>query len=245
MIWRLCAFYLLTLSFSSFSVSAQSASEDSILYKSAIAHTLDVYYRQVGDQSPIYNGSLYPGYGFSFKAGSPFFLTSEFHPDSLVYDGIKFNNIPLLFNDQMEVLITTDQGYWVQLVNERLSSFTILNHHFIRLVVDSLNKELSGTGFYELLYQGRSAVLKKTIKKIKEELSSSEGILRSIDQTDRYYVRMGKAYFTIRSKREILNIFSDHRKGIQQFMRKNKLKFRKDKANTLIRVTAYYDQITK
>ena len=145
----------------------------------------------------------------------------------------------------MDVLITRDQGYWVQLVNERLSSFTILNHHFIRLVVDSLNRELSGTGFYELLYHGHSAVLKKTIKKIKEELSSSEGILRSIDQTDRYYVRMGKAYFTIRSKREILNIFSDHRKGIQQFMRKNKLKFRKDKANTLIRVTAYYDQITK
>ncbi|MFI5124313.1 MAG: hypothetical protein ACHQDF_03245 [Chitinophagales bacterium] len=226
-------------------MSAQSAAEDSIIYQSAFSHTLAVYYQQAGDQSAIFNGRLYTGYGFTFKAGIPYFLSGEFRRESLVYDGIKFNDIPLLYDNLLEAIITKDQGYWVQLVNERVGSFNIANHHFIRLVVDSLDRSLSGTGYYEVLYQGHSAVLKKSIKKIKEELSSAEGILRSIDQTDRFYVRMGNAYFPVRTKKEMLTTFSDHRKEIQQFLRKNKLKFRKDKDNTLSRVTAYYDQLTK
>ncbi len=245
MIDRLCAFYLLTAFLSPLTMSAQSAAEDSIIYKSAFSHTLAVYYQQTGDQSAIFNGRLYTGYGFTFKEGIPYFLSGEFRQESLVYDGIKFDDVPLLFDNLLEVVITKDQGYWVQLVNERVGSFNIANHHFIRIVVDSLDRSLSGTGYYEVLYQGHSIVLKKSIKKIKEELSSTEGILRSIDQTNRFYIRMGKAYFPVRTKKEMLGAFSDHRKEIQQFLRKNKLKFRKDKGNTLSMATAYYDQLTK
>jgi hypothetical protein len=242
---RLCAFYLLTAFLSPLTLSAQSTAEDSVVYNSAFSHTLAVYYQQAGDQAAIFNGRLYTGYGFTFKEGIPYFLSGEFRRESLVYDGIKFDDVPLLYDNLLEVIITKDQGYWVQLVNERVGSFTIANHHFIRIVVDSLDRSLSGTGYYEVLYQGHSTVLKKSIRKIKEELSSAEGILHSIDQTNRFYVRMGKAYFPVRTKKEMLTTFSDHRKEIQQFLRKNKLKFRKDKGNTLSRVTAYYDQLTK
>jgi hypothetical protein len=226
-------------------VPAQSAAEDSILYQTAYAHTLDVYFRQLGDQSPVYNGRLYPGYGFRFREGIPYFLSGEFRQETLVYDGIRFDNIPLLYDDLTGVVISRDQGYWVQLVNERVGAFTISGHHFIRIPADSLHSGMSVTGYYEVLYQEHSAVLKKTIKRIKEELSPAEGILRSIEQTDRYYIRMGKAYFPVKSRRELLNIFSDRRKQVQQFMRKKKLRYRKARAETLIQVTAWYDQLTK
>jgi hypothetical protein len=242
---RLFLFYLLSVYFCPFSLLAQSASEDSSLYRSALAHTLDTYYSQVGDQSAIYNGRLYSGYGFSFKAGIPYFLSGEFRNESLFYDGIQFENIPLLYDNLSEVLITRDRGYWVQLVNERIGSFTIAGHRFIRIVTDSLNRSLSGTGFYEILYQGHTIVLKKTVKKIREELSSSEGILRFIDSTEHYYIKMGNAYFTVSSRRAMLDIFSDRKSQIRQFIKKNKLKYRKDKENTMVKVTGYYDQITK
>ncbi|HVU83939.1 MAG TPA: hypothetical protein VHC50_03810 [Puia sp.] len=242
---RLCAFCLLTVSLFPVSVSAQTAPEDSSLYRAALAHTVDVYYRQLGDQSLLYNGKLYGGYGFAFKEGIPYFLSAEFRPESLVYDGIRFDHVPILYDDLSEAVISKDQGYWLQLVNAKVSSFTVAGHHFVRLVVDSLNRDLSGTGYYEVLYQGHSTVFKKTIKKIKEDLSVSEGIQRLILVSYRYYIRMGNAYFPVRSKKEIRDVFSDHRKEIQQFMRKNKLKFRKDKDRTLIQLTAYYDQLTK
>lgn len=245
MIDRLCAFYLLANVLFPLTISAQSVAEDSILYRSAFSHTVAVYHQQLGDQSAIFNGRLYTGYAFTFKEGIPYFLSAEFRQESIVYDGIKFDDVPLLYDDLLEVIITKDKGYWVQLVNERVGSFNIANYHFIRIVVDSLERSLSGTGYYEVLYQGHSTVLKKSIKKIKEELSSTEGVLRSIEQTDRLYVKMGKAYFPVKNKKEMLTTFSDHRKEIQQFLRKNKLKFRKDKSNTLTRVTAYYDQLTK
>ena len=242
---RLCIFCLLTAFLFPISLPAQSAAEDSILYQSAYVHTLDVYYRQLGDQSPLYNARLYPGYGFPFREGIPYFLSGEFRQESVVYNGIQFDNVPLLYDDLTGVIISRDQGYWVQLLNERVSSFTISGHHFIRIPADSLNNGMPATGYYEVLYHGHSTVFKKTIKRIKEELSPAEGILRSIDQTDRYYIRMGEAYFPVKSKRELLKIFSDHRKQVQQFMRKKKLKYRKAKEEALVQVTAYYDQLTK
>ena len=111
---RLCAFCLLTVFLFPISVLAQPAPEDSSLYQSAFAHTVDVYYRQLGDQSPLYNGRLYSGYGFAFKEGIPYFLSAEFRRESVVYDGIRFDNIPLLYDDLSEAVISKDQGYWLQ-----------------------------------------------------------------------------------------------------------------------------------
>jgi hypothetical protein len=223
---------------------AQPVSDDS-LYRLALAHTLDVYYQRSGDQSPVFNGRLYTGYAFSFKGGSPFFDSAEFRTGRIVYDGIRFNDISLLYDDLSEAVITRDQGYWMQLVNERIKSFSVAGHQFIRIQEDSSNRDLGGTGFYELLYQGHSAVIKKTVKKIREELSSSEGILRYIDESWRYYIKMGSAYFPVKSRRELLGIFSDHKNEVAQFMRKNRLNYHKNREHTITAATAYYDQITK
>ena len=241
----LFSFSLVTALFSSMAVSAQSNAEDSTFYQSAISHTLAVYYKQVGDQSQIYNGSLYSGYAFKFRDGSPYFFSDNFSDGSVIYDGVSYDRLPMLYDDFKELLIARDQGYWMQLVSERISEFTILNHQFVRLVMDSAHNSLAGTGFYEILYPGHSRVLKKTFKKIREELSSTEGVLRYIDETDNYYIKNGNTYRRVKTKKELLDILADHKKEVQQFIRKNRLKYRKDPENTLVKTAAFYDQLKK
>jgi hypothetical protein len=40
-------------------------------------------------------------------------------------------------------------------------------------------------------------------------------------------------------------LFSSHKKQVQQFIKENHLSYRKDRDNTLIKVTAYYDGLKK
>jgi hypothetical protein len=226
----------------SFTASAQSQQEDSIFYQSALDHTVSVYYDQLGDQSRLFNGSLYKGVELTFEKGSPFFISDKTSSGSVVYDSIYYPNLSIFYEDYRQILVVVDHAFPLRLVNEKVSAFTLADHHF-EYVFSDLNRGIPNGGFYEVLYNGRSRLLKHTSKKIREVLSSSEGIRRYMDEFDNYYIRGRGSYFNISSKRELFNFAGDHKKEIQRFIRKNKLDLKNDKDNTLSQVAAYYDQI--
>ena len=237
------ALYLLAVLLYTSPASAQSRQEDSIFYQSALIHTTSLYFDQVGDQSRLFNGSLYPGIDLTFQTGSPYFLTDKASKGSVVYDNIPYPNLSIFYEDYRQYLVVMDQAYQLKLVNERVSSFTIAGHHFIYLFLDSLNKGIPSAGFYEVLYPGRSKLLKYTSKKIREIISVSEGLRRYMDETNEYYIWRFNSYIPVNTKRELLNYMYDHKKDIQKFIRKNKLDYRNDTDNTLIQVAAYFDKI--
>jgi hypothetical protein len=240
------AFILLIALFYTQRVPAQAISEDSILNQTALEHTLAVYYDQLGDQSPIYNGSLYRGYTDNFREGSPYFLGGKATPgSSVVYDSVLFINLTLTYEDLKQILILEDGGFRLQLVNDRVSNFSINGHQFVRVFPGSPYKGLPDSGYYEIRYSGATGVLKWTKKKLRELISSSEGITRYVDETDSYYIYAGQKWLYVKSRKDLLLILGDHRKEIQRFIRKNNLNYRRDKDNTIVQVAGYYDQIAK
>jgi hypothetical protein len=225
-------------------VSAQSPQEDSAFYQEAISNTLSIYNERLDYQSPIYNGSRYLRPAGNFKAGSPYFPTDSFTNNSwVVYDDIRFDGLNLLYEDLKQHLVSKSIKYQLQLVNQRVNSFSISGHRFIRLVSDSSNPGIKETGFYEELYQGRSVVLKWTTKVIVEEPSISEGVVRHIDANYDYFIKKGNRYYQIKSKRELAEVFQDRQKEMERFIKKSHLKFRRDPDNTLIQSVRYYDLI--
>jgi hypothetical protein len=238
------ALFLLTVLLCSYQASGQSKQEDSILFQTALTHTLTVYYDQLADQSRLYNGSLYQGYNYVFREGSPYFLGSQAtRVGSVEYDSMLFINVPLIYEDYRQKLVAVDQGFRLQLINERVNSFFIAGHHFVRVFQDPRFKGLIDGGFYELLYSGRTAVLKRTKKNMQEVLSTNEGSIWNVNESKSYFIHTGGTWIYIRSRKDLLNILDNRRKEIQRFIKKNKLNYRKDRDNTLIQVAGYYDQI--
>jgi len=233
---------LLAASLSPHYVSAQSQQEDSIFYQSALTHTISVYFEQLGDQSRLFNGSLYAPIDLTFQKGSPYFISDKPSNGSVVYDSIFYPNLAIFYDDYRQYLVVIDHAFQLQLVNEKVSSFNIADHHFEYVFSGGLNKGIPVSAFYEVLYNGRSRLLKHTSKKIREVLSTNE-LRRYMDEFEDYYIRRRNEYTIVNSKRELLNFMNDHKKEIQRFMRKNKLDFQNDKDNTLSQVAAYYDQI--
>jgi hypothetical protein len=224
---------------------AQTVQEDSAFYQSAFDHSISFYFSQLGDQSPLYNGFVYAAYEYNFKTGTPYFPSIHFSPGSVVYDGINYDSLTLLYEDLRQQVVIKKESLLLQLVSERVSAFKISGHAFIRLVADTTNTGISRTGFYEILYPGPSRVLKETIKNITEQASIYEGILRSVSTDYEYFIQRGSDFHRIRSKSDLLKVFRDRQKDIQKFIKKNKLNYRYDTENTLISVAEFYDQVTK
>lgn len=240
---RLPGVFILVIFFSRIPVCAQSRVDDSIFYRSAITNTIALYYSQLGDQSPIFNGSLYPPLPYTFREGSPFFLSEKSMLGSVVYDGVLYSDLSLKYEDFRQYLVSIDQAYQLLLINQKIGSFTIAGHHFENVHLDSLHRGISSAGFYEVLYAGPSRVLKRTYKKLNETLTVSEGVLRAMDVTEDYYIKNGNVFGTVNTKSELLTRMKNHRKEVQRYMSKNKLNFRKDKDNTLTLTSAYFDQL--
>jgi hypothetical protein len=227
--------------------NAQTAQEDSIFYQTALTNTISIYKKQLGDQSPLFNGSRYSPTGFIFRTGSPYFISDSFNLGSVMYDDILFDSVYLLYEDMRELLVSrNNNNYLLQLINQRVSSFVISGHPFIRLTEDSLHPGIPKTGYYEILYPGRSQLLKKTFKTIIEEPSVYENtIIRHIEETENYYIRIGGTYQRVKSKSELLMRMHDHQKEIQKYIKKTKLNYSKNRENLLILTAEYYDQIAK
>ena len=130
---------------------AQNSNKDSILLKAAIENTLQVYYNNIGEQAAKFNGVQYPGYTVSFADGHPYFKINALNKGSILYDGVLFKDVDLLYDEVADCIVLQDSTHRIQLINEKLKSFTILEDQFERIEKNELKKVNIATGFYQIL----------------------------------------------------------------------------------------------
>lgn len=229
------------------SIKAQLSASDSVFYQKAINNTKAIYHQSIGDQTGLYNGSQYAGYLFAFKdGGHPFFYIDAFSKGTIVYDNILHPAVKLKYDEVKEVVVFEDTTHRIQLVGERISRFSISGNDFVRITKDTVQNASVSTGFYQLLYDGNMAVLKKEVKSIREVLvSNTEGIYRYIDVKKYYYVKRANEYYAVKRKKSVLEFYKDKRKELQQYIKRNKLNFKRDPDTFLVQTSAYYDQLIK
>lgn len=239
---------LLALSFIlliNMTVLGQSENEDSVLYTKAVSNAKKVYWQYLSPSATLYNGPEYVDYVYSLKDTHPFFETNSLKNGSVLYDGVLFKDVPVMYDIVKDQVVINDPFgvYKITLINERISEFSIETHRFVRLTEDE--KNVVSTGFYEVLYDGSVTAYKKNLKKLKEETSMIEGLKRYTVEADLFYLKKDGKFYSISSKSNFLSLMKDHKTEVAQYIRKNKLSFKKDKTSTIAKVCTYYDQLKK
>ena len=146
-------FYVLLIYILSQNVKAQPV-DDSTLHKSA-SNMIDVYYQALGEQSPLYNGSEYIEYTFTFLEGDPFFGSASWVNGNINFDGLTFHEVPMLYDIVKDQVVIKDfqKAFKIILRSDKIQQFTLSGHTFIRLPHDNSNQ--IKTGFYDQLYNGK------------------------------------------------------------------------------------------
>ena len=240
----LSSFFFISIFFACYSIcQSQTLQEDSTLLAKAQQHLNNLHNEYIGNESALYNGRQYVVYAHTINEGIPFFVTKDLNNGTVVYNGVTYKNVPLLYDIFKNMLITIVpvSNYLIQLNNSKISSFSLLNHYFINIEKDSAEKVIK-PGFYDVLYNGKIAAYKKQIKTLGEDLSTSKLRTFIIDGTS-YYIKKDNKYYSISNKGSLLSVLKDKKKQVQDYMKKNKLNIREDKDNVIAKVAAFYDQL--
>jgi hypothetical protein len=227
---------------------AQPAGTDSLAGLSATNRraydtALSVYHSYLTPETGLYRGSEYATYDFHLREGNPYFGDKRRRPGTIVYDSVLYNHVLLLYDEVKDLVVVYDVSnlFKIILYPELIDRFTIEGHGFIRLT-DSLNPTQPHNGFYEVLYQGGITVLKKEKKVIQEDLSSGTSAQYYIQGADTsYYLKKNNVYYPVKNNKSLLHALKDRSQDVKRFIRSNGLSVRRDRENTLLKVSAWYD----
>lgn len=226
------------------SAAAQTDVNDSSLYAQSLKNTVGVYEKAMTTESPIVNGRQYKPYTFTFiKEGHPFFQTNQYAAGTVNYEDKFYENVKLLFDQHLDMVIL-DAGVRVELINDRLPEFTIADHRFVRLPINTVNQVLP-TGYYEILHTGGLNLYKKEYKEFKEVLSVTEGYQVEVLDKVSYFIQKDNQFHRVKNKGALLDILRDRRGEVEKYIQSNRLNFRRDKENTITKAVIYYDQLIR
>ena len=204
----------------------------------------NVYNKAIGPQSALYNGPAFIPYKFISKTNANFNDTTSFNNGKVNYDGIVYTNAPLMYDLNKDLLLSHlhDGATVYSLVSEKVYEFNLFNHHFVRIIADTVNKQLA-TGFYDELYNSKLRLLVHRTKKINDEINQQKVIYSFIPSND-YYLKKGMTYYEVNSLSKFLDVLKDRKKELKQYIKDNKIRFRDDPEKAMLILATNYDHLT-
>jgi len=218
----------------------QVAKVDTSFLAQSKTKSIALYAATILDQSRLFNGSDYIVY-MPRDEEHPYYGSDDWTTGSVVYWDESYENVSLLFDLSIDqVIVEHDRGSPVRLIPEKVQQFTILEHTFVRLLRDDKNK--LSDGFYAHLYNGKSKVYAKYSKNYRETLEAPK-IIPSFDENVRYYVVKDGNFHVVKTKGSILQVLSDHKSELKNFLRKNRIRYNDDRKKAIVRLTEFYDTL--
>lgn len=190
----------------------------------------------------LYNGLLWTNKYHKFD-GNQYLFSDIFLPGSLYFNNHIFRDLELRYDIVSdEIMIPQSLDLIVQLNKEMVDSFTLVfekkEYRFINLREDTL---LGFSGYFNVLYRGRSALYSRYIKTIATVITDkSNGYFNEMMQL--ILVSDGKSY-KISKLRDILNQVPRESDRIRHFVREKRLKVSIKNPDSFIPVIRYYDSL--
>lgn len=239
--YPLIVFFLLYLTTTA---TGQLAPPDTSFGLAARNQALTTYERTLYEQAHIYEGNEYIPHDYRIKI-HPFYRTDSLQTGTILYNGVQYSGVQMLYDIVRDELAIQPPGggYRLRVRNDYVAAFSLGAYPFSRIVGDSATG--LPTGFYEVLYNGRTKALSHRVKTIHEDISSGTYRAEYVPK-DRFYILKEGSYHEVKSKRSLLNLFPDQAKNLRKYIRVNKLKFTDDQREAAVtRVTKRYEELTQ
>ena len=133
---------------------------------------ISTYQSFVKPSTNLYSGPQYIEYAYSIPEGTPM-LNDDFVEGTIFYNGILYSNLPMQYDLMKELVIVKDpmKVYKFTLFSQNVKWFTLANHKFERIENNDSGNAIIATGFYDVLYDGKTSIYKKENLSIKETIT--------------------------------------------------------------------------
>ena len=203
-----------------------------------------LFNNSIKQQSLLYNGLAFDGYAPNVDGSANFQDLNAFSTGSVVYQGFRFDNLPLMydiFQDKLISMLGTFSKY--SLISDKVTEFYLNNHHFKYLNVVDSTKSVIKSGFYDLIHDGKSKIYVKRIKHMQYSLENKVVRYYFVPKTT-YYLERAQNYSVINGEKSFFNYFKDKKPELKKLLKEKKIKFRKQPEDAMILLASYYESLT-
>ena len=200
------------------------------------------YHGLLAESAFLYTGRAY--FDYPPLEGHAYLDDPNWFPGAVTYDSLEYNNIFLKYDlvKNLVVVQRPDRLTKVSLQNRLVSRFTIGNKKFVQLqAVDERSDSL--TGFYELMAMGQITLLGKKEKKVEDVIRNMD-MVRVVSEKSSYHVYRNGKYFPVPNLSSFYQLVPGQRKELQQYLRKQKINYRRNPGAALTALVRYYNQTT-
>lgn len=192
----------------------------------------------------LYNGRIWRNRYFYIK-GDPYLFSSSMLDGSVTINGKTFKKIKLLYDIYNDELLTlTNKNVIIQLNKEMVDEFTISSQNRdYRFSRTQGEKQAPPNGYVNILYEGRTSLWVKYLKTI--ELRAVDNKYDSFFQSLKIYITQDGKSIQVRNKKQLLELFSDRKSEIRDYMRERKIKISGRQPDTFIPVVEFYNGLNK
>ncbi|MFA6276306.1 MAG: hypothetical protein WC622_06130 [Pedobacter sp.] len=193
-------------------------------------------------QSMLFNGPAYLSYGSSVD-GSAYFQDLDFSNGSVIYDGFRYNNVPLQYDLYLDKVVSVLYGKsrLFSLVSEKVSDFYINNHHFVYIGIAAAKTAPIESGFFDLIYKGKLRILVKRVKKLQFTLNAETPYYFKPKTT--YYLERDDKYYEFDNESSFLSLFKERKNELKRHLAERKIKFKNDPERAMVIMATYFERL--
>lgn len=223
---------------------AQGALAESSSARQVAAYPVSLYKAATSTSQNLYSGRQYYVYDSRMEEHQ-FFEQRRWQNGMVLYDGQQFDSIPLLYDlFKDELVIRHFNGDHVLLQTVKVDSFIIDNHRFARLESGKDINPQMRTGFYDVVYDGKSRTIVRRTKQRQEKIVDKR-VIAYFPEKNFFYVFKDGRYHSVHTKKSTLALFEDRKRELRRVLRENKIKFRKNRELAIVTVVETYDNLAK
>ncbi|WP_353722134.1 hypothetical protein [Dyadobacter sp. 676] len=224
--------------------NAQGSLAEASSAREVAAYPVSLYKNATSVSQNLYNGRQYYVYDARMEEHQ-FFHQRRWLNGTVLYDGQQFDSIPMLYDIfRDEVVIRHFNGDHVLLQTVKVDSFIIDNHHFARLEAGKDINPQMRTGFYDIIYGGKSRTLVRRTKSRQEKIVEKK-VIAYYPEKNFFYVFKDGRYHPVHTKKSALELFPDRKRELRRVLRENKIKFRKNREMAIAKMVETYDQLAR
>lgn len=217
---------------------AQNLDRDS-LAKISYNNALSFYRTSLGENLRFVNGETYYTYGTNV-GGSAVFGDSTFINGLLFYEGIRYDEIPLMYDIYIDKLVSVTNTGAFSITTDKIDQFKIGSNSFVNLKSIVFGKKVVD-GFFEVKYKAKLGVYIKHKRELKFSLNKETPYYFNPKQI--LYVEMDNKLHEITSESSLLGLFVNKKKEIILYVKENGLKFKKDPEQFTVAVVKHYERL--
>lgn len=220
---------------------AQPIIPDTGFIRTARNNSIQAFIDEGGYTLPIFQGREWIA-PLQKENGHPFFHSPEPIPGSIVFSGIEYTQIGLMYDLKIDglVVLPPDLGLRLILPKHKVNSFIIGNDKFIRPTIIQTDQGLSDMLYYRLIYPGPSTVVAHEWKVMK--LAPDKEVSVSYVDKVEYYMFDGKKFQLIDSDQDLIELSGTKNKELKKLLSSQETRFRKQPEQALITASAFYDR---